>query len=247
MTYAHAFLSLLLVALLIALLRGVGSRRARRAARIAGVSLLLWSWRPIACLTSMTLERWYPVRPIPAEAAEAIVVLAEGVRIRDESMQDDQPTSETYQRCSHAAWLFQNWRRVPILVTGGPARSGSRVAVLAQVMARVLAEQGVPASMIWIEGRSHSTYENALYSAEVLRQKGIRRVVLVTAAQHMLRSMACFRRQGLIPIPAAVGYRSLHFHAQWTEFLPNAGAISENEDNLHEWAGLAWYKLSGKI
>jgi uncharacterized SAM-binding protein YcdF (DUF218 family) len=38
---------------------------------------------------------------------------------------------------------------------------------------------GVPAGMIWTEDRSKSTYENALFSAEILRAKGITRIALV--------------------------------------------------------------------
>ena len=60
----------------------------------------------------------------------------------------------------------------------------------------------VPDSSIWTEERSHSTYENALYGAEVLRSHGVARIVLVVEAQSMVRAAACFRKQGIAVVPA---------------------------------------------
>jgi len=172
-----------------------------------------------------------------------MVVLAGGLYVHDASQPEDLPNSETYLRCSYASWLYQHWRALPIVASGGPTEG----VVHADVMARVLAEQGVPADRIWLERRSRSTYENALYSAALLRAKGIRRIALVTEAQHMLRAELCFRRQGLTVVPAPCSYRYLKFKASLPQFFPSAKAIGYNEDNAHEWAGLIWYKLTGRI
>jgi uncharacterized SAM-binding protein YcdF (DUF218 family) len=98
-----------------------------------------------------------------------------------------------------------------------------------------------------MEDRSHSTYENALYAAQLLRSRNVHRVVLVTEAYHMLRGVQCFRRQGIDVIPAPCFYRYLHFTGTWREFLPSAGAMHDNDEALHEWIGLLWYRMSGKI
>ena len=114
------------------------------------------------------------------------------------------------------------------------------------VMRQALEREGVPAEDIWVEDRSHSTHENAVFAAQLLRRKGIRKIVLVTEAYHMPRAVACFREEGLIVVPAACGYRSYHtFHIEelWLGWEP----IAWNEDTLHEAVGLIWYRIRGWI
>jgi uncharacterized SAM-binding protein YcdF (DUF218 family) len=113
-------------------------------------------------------------------------------------------------------------------------------------MARVLEERGIPPAMIWRENASRSTYENAAYSAAILRARGMDRIVLVTEAYHMRRAEACFRRQGLTVIPAPRAFRTVQFTGSWPEFLPQAKAIAHNEESTHEWLGILWYFVSGK-
>ncbi len=62
-----------------------------------------------------------------------------------------------------------------------------------EVSMRILKKDGVPESAIFGESRSISTLENARFSIPLLRQKGARRVILVTSWYHSRRAMACFR------------------------------------------------------
>jgi uncharacterized SAM-binding protein YcdF (DUF218 family) len=241
MTYLQPVLSLLIVAFVAGILL-----RSRRVIGVAVALLFLWSWAPVAAVMSGALERWYPIRQTPVGDAEAIVVLSGGVFKHDASLPEDLPKSDTYVRVSYASWLYRNWRQLPIVVSGGPT-SGRKPVLLAEVMQRVLTEQGVPPSMIWIEDRSRSTYENALLSAELLRAKGIHRIVLVTEAHHMLRSEKAFRHQGLTVVPAPCAYRYIRFTGEPEQFVPDPAAIETNELILHESLGLLWYRLSGKI
>ena len=112
-------------------------------------------------------------------------------------------------------------------------------------MRGLLERLGVPANMISVEGASRSTYENALYGAEILRSQGISRIVLVVEAASMPRASACFRRQGIEVEPAPSEFR------EWDgwrgEWLPTWQAIRDNEIILHEVLGIAWYRLRGWI
>jgi uncharacterized SAM-binding protein YcdF (DUF218 family) len=119
--------------------------------------------------------------------------------------------------------------------------------VMADNMRQTLENVGVPGGMIWTEGASRSTYESALFTARLLRAKNIHRIVLVTEAYHMPRSAQCFRKQGLEVIAAGCAARYLQIDGRWTQFFPSPRMISYNEDSLHEWIGLAWYRLSGRI
>jgi uncharacterized SAM-binding protein YcdF (DUF218 family) len=216
----------------------------RKRGWIAGglVAIFAISWPPLAWLTGRSLEARYSESPPATGDAEAIVVLSSGVLPAGGGRPAPVSDSETYERCSYAAWLYQHARQVPVLATGGPSPHVREPIALA--MRRVLLGLGVPDSAIWVEGRSHSTYENALYSAEILRAKGIHRILLVTAAYHMQRSERCFRKQGFAVTPAPCGFHTLQFPA---DLLPDGGAILDHEHMLHEYVGLGWYAVKGRI
>jgi uncharacterized SAM-binding protein YcdF (DUF218 family) len=205
--------------------------------------LLLVSMPPVTKLSAYTLERSYPVTSFPVGEADAIVVLSGNSYSPDPPQPKIVAGQSTYIRCRYAAWLYRNWRPLPIIVSGG--RYGDEVQ--AGIMKNVLVAEGIPPAMIWLDSNSFSTYESALHTAALLREKGIRRIALVTEAYHMLRSEKCFRKQGIEITPAPCAYRSRTFRHGWSALLPDPDAILHNEDILHEWLGLAWYKLSGRI
>lgn len=109
-------------------------------------------------------------------------------------------------------------------------------------MAHILETEGVPAAMILIEARSRNTRESALYTAQILRGRGIGTVVLVAEADSMLRIELSFRKQSIAVAPAPFRRTQLQF-----SLLPGWAALRRNERALHEYLGLAWYKLHGWV
>jgi uncharacterized SAM-binding protein YcdF (DUF218 family) len=218
-------------------------RFGRRLSIAALIGLFLWSWPPSTALFASTLERWYPIGLLPAGDAGAIVVLAANVYPPDASEPEALPGYGTFLRCRYAAWLYRHWKPLPMVTSGGVERGF----VMADVMKQTLVDAGIPGDTISTEGGSRSTYENAVFTARLLRARDIHRIVLVTEAYHLPRAAQCFRKQGIEVIPAGCAARYLQFEGQWSQFLPTAQMIRYNEENLHEWIGLAWYRLTGKI
>jgi uncharacterized SAM-binding protein YcdF (DUF218 family) len=239
-TYLQPILPILVAALFIGVLR-----RSRTSVAGGMIALLLLTSLPVAELVMRTLEQKYPPREYPAGEAQAIVVLGGGIYKHDDGQPENIPAQDTYVRARYAARLYRAWRPLPVVVSGGDAGTQIRVSI-AGVAAQVIREAGVPASMIWTEARSQSTYDSARFCAELLQSKGIRRIVLVTEAYHMRRAEAAFARAGLTVNPAACAYRG-HLSAGGVErLLPSATAIVWNELAAHEWLGLLWYRWSGK-
>ena len=114
-------------------------------------------------------------------------------------------------------------------------------------MKEFLAAEGVPPENIIEEGRSATTYENARFAAELLRERGLLEIALVTDGWHMPRAAASFRARGLKVIPAPCTLRSASFDGPLSGWLPSHHALVQNERVLHEWLGLAWYLLSGRL
>jgi len=71
-------------------------------------------------------------------------------------------------------------------------------------------------------------------------------VFLVTSAGHMRRAVGVFSKKGVVPIPAPTDYmlpRKAR-HASWTT---NAVHLQASDIAVHEYLGIAWYRLTGRL
>lgn len=109
---------------------------------------------------------------------------------------------------------------------------------------------GISEEQIIIESGSRNTYENAVATAKILREKGLDKepILLVTSAYHMRRAQACFEQQGLkvIPYPTEpnIGER---MYTPDHLFLPNSESLAYWNRLFHEWFGYIMYKVLGYI
>ncbi|RYZ42332.1 MAG: YdcF family protein [Myxococcaceae bacterium] len=123
-----------------------------------------------------------------AGPADALVVL--GARVLPGGV----PSGALVARVEQAAALYHRGVAPRVLLSGGV---GVHPPSEARVMWDLAVEAGVPASACVLEEQSHSTDDNARFSARVLRERGWRRVVVVSDPYHLLRARQCFRREGL--------------------------------------------------
>ena len=197
--------------------------------------LLLISSIPLASFFAKPLEARYDGKSF-VDTGEAIVVLAGGCSPADQYRPYTTLAADSYGRSLSAAWLYRAKPGRPVVVTGMRCAAG---------MARLLETEGVAQSMILQEGQATNTHENALYAANLLRSRGISKVVLVTDAKSMLRAELCFRKEGLEIVPYPVGLGSFRFSL--LDVLPSWQAIKGNSDTLHEVVGLLVYRWAGWI
>ncbi len=135
------------------------------------------------------------------------------------------------------------WRRIGgiLLFSGAPTPDNADSD--AAKMARLAQRMGVPAADIRTEPDSLDTHQNIQFSRRRIRRfHGS--VWLVTAAFHMMRSMAVARRFGLRMIPYPCFYRS-DGRVTVYSWMPSNKAPLVLEDVLHEWVGLWYYRLRG--
>jgi uncharacterized SAM-binding protein YcdF (DUF218 family) len=110
-----------------------------------------------------------------------------------------------------------------------------------------LVQRGVAPADLVVEAESRSTYENAVECRRLLEDRGIRKVVLVTEASHLRRAVGCFRRQGLEVVPCGCRYRAQRYEGQLSDFVPKPWALAYCQEAAHEWLGIAWYRLHGRL
>ena len=240
MTYIEPLLLIFITLGLVGL--AMRSPRGRHLGLAGVLGLFLISWPPVDWLIAQPLQADYPVRSfVSPPGLQAIVVLGSAV----DPPQFERPypllNRETFERCRHAAWIFQQRGTVPVLACEGRPRTP----IPGSPMREFLRDSGVPDGMIWTEDESRSTHENAVYGARILRAHGVRRIALVTDAQSMPRAAGCFRKEGMEVAAAPIEFRTLGLLID--EAFPSWRAIRRNEITLHEIAGLAWYRMRGWI
>lgn len=104
-------------------------------------------------------------------------------------------------RITHALQLYREGKIKKILITGGQGLNPVNPQSEAQILQRFLLMTGVPPEDVMIEDQSKNTHENALFTKEFLKEKGIdvnQEFILITSAFHMKRAQACFDKVGLV-------------------------------------------------
>lgn len=232
----------------------VSRRLPRRGRLLTGAGLVI----SIALMTPASvgllladLERYPPITREALGQADAIVILAGGMRSHAPEFGEGTVNSRTLERLRYGARLAHQ-SDLPVLVTGGAPLGGTAEA---EWMKRSLQEDfGV--TVRWVESASLDTRENALFSARMLQPDGVRRIALVTHAAHMRRAEAWFRSAGFEVLPAPTAYftekhpdgadggAEPSISSQLLKTAPSMSAAYAGWYAIHEWLGLLAFWLS---
>ena len=219
---------------------------------LALIVLLLGSNSWVANSLVRSLEwQHIPVGKLPT--ADAIVLLGGATK----SAFPPRPAvdlSEEGDRVLYAAQLYREGKAPVVIASGG--RIDWRGGGLAESsdMADILVNLGVPNSAILQDSKSLNTYQNAVNVRQIMQERGIRRVLLVTSAMHMPRSLRIFQRQGIEAIPAPTDFLitqqeinepSSSPQATLLNLVPDADRLQNTTRALKEYIGTVVYHLRG--
>lgn len=128
--------------------------------------------------------------------SDAVVVLGAAV------VAPGEPGSAMRRRVAHAVGVMRECAARHLVVSGGMVAAPPAEAHL---MRELALRQGVADAAIVVEDQSRNTFENAVYTGRIMRERHWRRVTIVTDAFHMRRALYVFRRLGLsvegAPVP----------------------------------------------
>jgi uncharacterized SAM-binding protein YcdF (DUF218 family) len=153
-------------------------------------------------------------------------------------------------RLLHAARLFKAGAAGRVITTGGfPVGSFRRTVTEGDHNAMLLREIGVDSSAILIDRKSLTTADHGPCIAQLLDSLGLRKkIILVTTASHMIRSVAVFKKYGYEVFPAPADFRSSMYLINGIhDFFPSATALQVATYAFHEVYGIIGYKVLGKI
>jgi len=152
--------------------------------------LLIISWAILALAVFDGLDNLI-VRPLITNEApqksDVIIILGGGV---DKDIQDTGPAVN--QRLDKGIELWQNEYAGYIIVAGGLVKKTNYTE--ADELSEYTFEKGVPADKIIKELKSLNTYENALFSQEIMKQRGWQTALVTTSDYHTKRACKIFRK-----------------------------------------------------
>jgi uncharacterized SAM-binding protein YcdF (DUF218 family) len=220
------------------LLRGSWQRFGRRLTWVALIALILFGMPVVSYSMLVALESGLPMVPPADHPPQAIIVLGGDVIRAHQEALGVRPGLLTLDRLRTAAALHRR-TGLPILVTGGTTQPNT--AAVGLVMAESLKDDFQDPAR-WVESKSLDTWENARFSADILRREGITSVYVVTHAWHMRRAVLAFQGTGLT-VTAAPTSLDDPLGLDLDDILPRAAGWQTGYFAVHEWIGYAWYKL----
>jgi uncharacterized SAM-binding protein YcdF (DUF218 family) len=188
-------------------------------AAAAAFGLLIGAFTPIGLALAVPLENRFPLSKMQVAPAGIIILLGGG---------------GTWI----AAKLGRDYPEARLTFCGLGAASKSLI--------ERLSDFGVDPSRISIESQSRTTFEDAFYSAALLKPKPGERWLLVTAAMHMPRAIGCFRAAEFQVEAYPVEFTTRGRSSPFSPFTTGSSALIQVDRAAKEWIGLIAYRLMGK-
>lgn len=231
--------NLLLILLLLATLlrwRGLALGLLALLALVVTLPVGLWLVQPLE-------ERFARPATLP-DAVAGIIVLGGAQESTIAARRGSLAVNDAAERLIEGLALAYRYPEAKLVFSGGsgallPGDPKERV-----VNEQFLALMQVDQQRMIQEDRSRNTWENALFSQELVAPEPGETWLLVTSAAHMPRSVGIFRAVGWPVVPWPVDYRSSG--SDLVDRLEASQRLLELDRAAREWLGLLAYHLMGR-
>jgi uncharacterized SAM-binding protein YcdF (DUF218 family) len=245
LTPSNAVMLLVLAGVVVSL----ASRRSRIGlglTALGGIGLFLCGLSPLGFWLATPLEdRFPPPKPMPTSIA-GLIILGGGLRIHDTAQSDALSINDAGDRLIALADLARRYPAAKIVISGGSGDLFGESDAEADLIRRHAETLGIDPARILAEDRSRTTYENAIYTRDLVQPADGEKWLLVTSAWHMPRAIGAFRQAGFPVIAYPVDFRSTGPHYAWRAFTEVARGLRVSDLMMKEWVGLVAYRLTGR-
>jgi uncharacterized SAM-binding protein YcdF (DUF218 family) len=222
-------------------------RKAGRGIATAGAVLLFaLAFLPLPAILVAPLEDRFPLPPRDMTPPAGIIVLGGGTDEHIGEARGQVTLTDAGERLTAGVGLARRFPQARLIFTGGSASFVGNNLTEANSARRLWAELGVAPERAAYEDRSRNTYENAIFTRDLVQPRPKETWLLVTSAMHMPRSMGIFRKAGFTVIAYPTDYRTLGNARDFMPSLDASRAMRNLDTAAHEWTGLVGYWLTGK-
>ncbi|AJA62874.1 YdcF family protein [Bradyrhizobium japonicum] len=210
------------------------------------VLLALVAFSPIGNLLLYPLESRFPAWDPSRGAPDGIIVLGGSIDTDLSAAHRTPVVAHAADRMLAPAELARRYPNARIVFTGGSPNLVSTGAREADYTAPILESLGIPKERLILERDSRNTWENAIFTKQLVTPKPGERWLLVTSAFHMPRAMGMFRKAGFdveaYPVDWRMGGRDGLF-----AFTRNgADGLGKTDVAVREWIGLLASRIMGR-
>jgi len=203
----------------------------------------------------MVMSRWWVADTVDRQHTyDAAVVLGGIVDYRWYVRHAAENEKEIFKYVSDYQQLGQSSAR--ILMGAAAVKSGladtlllSNVSIKGVNETRILLDflerQGIDAQKIAVHGKVRHTLAEAKSVKAYSESNGIKRILLITSANHMRRAAALFRKQGLTPDLLSVSRDNTSITLE--SFVPSGDGLEDTYGMLYEIVGYTAYLIQGKL
>jgi uncharacterized SAM-binding protein YcdF (DUF218 family) len=237
---------LLPILLLAGLILSPRWRPGRTLALVSAIALALIVFSPASALLIRPLEDRFPQKSEIMSPPNGIIVLGGAVDEQISRARDQVTLNEAATRMTEGAALALLYPQARLVFSGGSSALIDNSARESNFARRLWRELGVPERRMLFEDRSRNTFENALFTRELVRPHKGEKWLLVTSAYHMPRAIGVFRALRMDPEAFPVDYRTAGDATDFRSPADGADAIVNFETATREWIGLLVYRLTGK-
>ncbi|QOG17619.1 YdcF family protein [Bradyrhizobium sp. SEMIA] len=210
------------------------------------VLLALVAFSPLGNLLMYPLESRFPAWDSSRGAPDGIIVLGGSVDSDLSAAHRTPVVSHAADRFFAPAELARRYPNARVVFTGGSANLISTEAKEADYSAPILESLGIAKERLILERESRNTWENAIFTKQLVMPKPGERWLLVTSAFHMPRAMGTFRKAGFDVEAYPVDWRMGGRDALFAFTRNGAEGLSKTDVAMREWIGLVAYRITGR-
>ncbi|WP_354229850.1 YdcF family protein [Bradyrhizobium sp. F1.4.3] len=217
--------------------------------KLAATTLVLWAlaaFSPLGTWLLYPLESRFPPWDPSRGAPDGIIVLGGSVDPDLSAVHHTPVVRQAADRMFAPVELARRYPNAKIVFTGGSADLISSDAREADWSAVLLEDSGIAKDRLIMERNSRNTYENALFTKQLVAPKPGERWLLITSAYHMPRSMGIFRKAGFDVEPYPVDWRMGRRADLFTFTNIGEDGLGRTDMAVREWIGLVAYRLMGR-
>lgn len=210
------------------------------------VLIALVGYSPLGNILILPLEQRFPPWNPAQGPPDGIVVLGGAIEPGISIARGAVALDDSAERITATVELARRYPNARIIFSGGSGSLRFNAPTEAPIGVKELEALGVPRDRLTAEEQSRNTVENAVFSRLIAQPKPGERWLLVTSAFHMPRAIAAFRAAGF-PIEAyPVDWRTRGPIDATRPFAALPDGLTTTDLAVHEWIGLAAYRLTGK-
>jgi uncharacterized SAM-binding protein YcdF (DUF218 family) len=199
-------------------------------ALLSAILLYALSTEPVKDFLILPLERGYSVPENPS--GDVIIVLGGGAYNSGRLM------GSSFKR-TVAGYLLHKKLGVPVILSGGRSTGLTPESL---IMKELMIKLGAEERFLYTDTESRDTLENGLFVKRICESLSCKKVILVTSAFHMKRSLSVFESLGFNVVPYPVDFR---YDGRYNiySYFPKYSVFRDSAAAIREYIGRIYYSI----